>query len=153
LSAPRAEPIFDGDPGGRLAVEIGRAGWRAGVEETMRNGERGEGRIGFIITLALFLVGVFLAVKIVPVRVDGYQFREVLREEARFAAVNRNDKAVVARILDSAEAMNIPLEKGDLSIRRTKVEVIISATYEKPVDLKVGTYTYRFNTQQKAPLF
>jgi hypothetical protein len=119
----------------------------------MRNGERGEGRLGFIITLALFLVGVFLAVKIVPVRVDGYQFREVLREEARYAAVNHNDKVVIERILDSAESMNIPLDKDDLSIKRTKVEIIISASYEKPVDLKLGTYTYRFRTQQKAPLF
>ena len=84
------------------------------------------------------MVGVFLAIKIVPVRIDGYQFREVLREEARFAAVNRNDKAVVQRILDSAESMNIPLEKGDLNIRRTKVEVIISATYEKPVLIVEG---------------
>ena len=115
--------------------------------------ERGEGRTGFILTLAAFLVGVFLAVKIVPVRVDGYQFKEVLREEARQAAVHRNDSVVIERILATAESMNIPLERGDLAIRRTKVEVVISASYEKPVDLTLGTYTYRFHTEQKAPLF
>ena len=119
----------------------------------MRYGERGEGRVGFIITLALFLVGVFLAIKIVPVRVDGYQFRDVLRDEARYAAVHRNDEAVMARILDTAESMNIPLEKGNLKIRRSQVEIVISASYEKPVDLKFGTYTYRFSSEQKAPLF
>jgi hypothetical protein len=119
----------------------------------MRYRERGEGRVGFIITLVLFLAGVFLAIKIVPVRVDGYQFRDVLREEARYAAVHRNDKVVIERILDTAESMNIPLEKGNLNIRRSKVEVVISATYEKPVDLKFGTYTYRFSSEQKAPLF
>ena len=119
----------------------------------MRHAERGEGRLGFIVTLAAFLIGVFLAVKIVPARIDGYQFREVLREEARFAAVNRNDPAVLERIMDSAESMNIPLDKKNLSIKRTQVEVVISASYDKPIDLKVGTYTYRFRAQQKAPLF
>lgn len=115
--------------------------------------ERGKGRVGFIVTLVVFLAGVFVAVRIVPVRIDGYQFKEVLREEARYAAVHRNDEAVVQRILDSAESMDIPLEKKNLKIRRTRVEVIISASYEKPVDLKLGTYTYRFNNEQKAPLF
>jgi hypothetical protein len=119
----------------------------------MRNGQRGEGRTGFIITLAVFLIGLFLAVKIVPVRVDGYQFKEVLREEARYAAVHRNDEAVRDRILDTADAMNIPLQKENLKIRRTQVEVIISASYEKPVNLKVGTYTYKFREEQKAPIF
>jgi hypothetical protein len=119
----------------------------------MRNGERGEGRAGFLITLAIFLVVVFVAVKIVPVRIDGYQFQEVLRQEARQAAVHRNDKVVIQRILDAAEAMDIPLEKQNLNLRRTKVEVVISASYEKPVDLKVGTYTYRFRAEQKSPVF
>jgi len=119
----------------------------------MRNGERGEGRAGFLITLALFALGVFLAIKIVPPRVDGYQFREVLREEARYAAVHRNDEQVLQRILDSAEAMNIPLKKSDLTLKRTQIEIVISAKYEKPIDLKFTTYTYRFDEQGKAPIF
>ena len=45
--------------------------------------QAGNGRLGFIITLALFASGIFAAVKVVPVRIDAYQFREVLREEAR----------------------------------------------------------------------
>jgi hypothetical protein len=119
----------------------------------MTNRQSGEGRLGFIITLVVFLVGVFLAIKIVPVRIDGYQFREMLREEARYASIHRNDSVVVQRILDTAESLNIPLKKENLTIRRSKVEVVISVSYEKPVDLNVGTYTYRFHAEQKAPLF
>ena len=119
----------------------------------MLNGQRGEGRAGFLITLTLFLAGVFVAIKIVPVRVDGYQFREVLREEARYAAVHRNDAAVIKRIIDTAEAMDIPLERKNLKLRRTQVAITITADYEKPVDLKLGTYTYRFHTEQGAPIF
>ncbi len=119
----------------------------------MRNGESGEGRTGFIITLGLFLFGVFLAFKIVPARIDGYQFQEVLRKEARNAAVHRNDEQVAERIMDKAKAMNIPLKRSNLNITRSEAEVVITATYQKPIDLKVTTYTYKFKGRQAAPLF
>ena len=119
----------------------------------MRERQAGNGRAGFIITLALFAAGVFVLVKIVPVRVDGYQFREVLREEVRQAALYRNDAAIIERIMDAAEAMDIPLEKKNVTIRRSQVAVVLAASYEKPVDLKFTTYTYRFKNEQKAPLF
>ncbi len=119
----------------------------------MRNGETGEGRTGFVVTLALFLLGIFLAIQIVPVRIDGYQFQEVLREEARNVAVHRNDEQVAARIMDKAKAMDIPLQRSNLRISRTGAEVIITATYHKPIDLRFTTYTYKFKGRQTAPLF
>ena len=119
----------------------------------MRNGERGQGRAGFLVTLGLFLLGIFLAIKIVPARIDGYQFQEVLREEARNASVHRDDKKIAERIMDKAKAMDIPLERSNLKISRSEAEVVITATYQKPIDLKVTTYTYKFKGRQAAPLF
>lgn len=116
-------------------------------------GQRGEGRIGFLIALVLFCAGVFAAVKYVPVRINAYQFREALREEARYASVHNNDRAVAERILDKAIGLEVPLDPKNLKIRRTRSEVIISASYEQPIDFKVTTYTYRFNAEQRAPIF
>jgi hypothetical protein len=115
--------------------------------------QSGEGRLSFLIVLALFGAGVFVAVKIVPVRIDAYQFRETLRDEARYASVHPNDRDVRERILDKAQALDIPLQPDGLDISRTKTEVIIKASYEKPVDLKLTTFTYRFSAEQRAPLF
>ena len=119
----------------------------------MRNRERGQGRAGFLVTLVLFLLGVFLAFKIVPARIDGYQFQEVLRKEARNAAVHRNDEQVAERIMDKAKAMDIPLKRSNLSISRDRAELVITATYQKPIDLRFTTYTYKFKGRQAAPLF
>lgn len=119
----------------------------------MRNGERGQGRAGFLVTLGLFLLGIFLAIKIVPARIDGYQFQEVLREEARNVAVHRNDKQVAERIMDRAKAMDIPLDRSNLTISRSEAEVVITATYQKAIDLRFTTYTYKFKGRQSAPLF
>lgn len=40
-----------------------------------------------------------------------------------------------------------------MTIKRTRNEVIISARFEQPIDLKVTTYTYRFDAEQRAPVF
>lgn len=120
---------------------------------THRHSERGEGRLGFFIALALFGIAVFLAVKIVPVRIDAYNFRDTLREEARFASINRNDKEVKNRILAEAESLELPLESKNLSISRTRKEVVIKARYDQEIDLKFTTYTFRFRAEERAPLF
>jgi hypothetical protein len=118
-----------------------------------RRSESGEGRIGFVVTLALVAAGAFAAVRVVPVRVDAYNFRDTLREEARFAAIHRDDEEVQKRILEKAESLALPLDPKDLSIKRTQDEVIIRASYDQVVDLKLTTYTYRFRAEERAPLF
>ena len=115
--------------------------------------QRGEGKVGFFIALALFAAGVFLAVKIVPVRVSGYQFREMIREEARFANANRDTAALRKRIIEKANGLDLPLKNEDLTIHRTESKIVIKVAYQQPVDLKLATYTYRFEMEESAPLF
>jgi len=118
-----------------------------------REMQRGEGRVGLII--ALFVVGltIFLGVKVIPVRVSAYEFRDVLREEARYGAVRNDDASVAKRIISKAHELEIPLKASNLSVRRTTGEMIISAEYEQAIDLKFTTYVYRFTAQERAPLF
>ena len=53
--------------------------------------QAGEGRTAFIITLVVVGIIFFVGFKIVPARIDAYEFREALREEARYASVHQND--------------------------------------------------------------
>jgi hypothetical protein len=91
--------------------------------------------------------------KIIPVRIDAYEFRDFLREEARYAAVRYDDATVRNRILARAKEMEIPLNPKNLTLTRTTGEMIITAKYEQPIDLKVTTYVYQFDAKEKAPLF
>ena len=59
----------------------------------------------------------------------------------------------MTRILTRAKELEVPLRKEDLSVERTTKEMVITARYEQPIDLKVTTYTYRFDQTEKAPLF
>jgi hypothetical protein len=118
-----------------------------------RSDQRGEGRFSFFLTAAVFVVMVFAGVKYVPVRIDAYTFKDTLREEARYASIHRNDDAIKERILDEADVLEIPLDPDNLTIRRTRSQVIISAKYDVPIDFIVTTYVYKFRHEQKAPLF
>ena len=101
----------------------------------------------------MFGAAIFLSVKIIPVRVAAYEFRDILREEARFAAVRSADAQVAKRIMKRAQELELPLDKKDLEVGRTPNKVTISARYEVPIDLKVTTYIYKFDVTESAPLF
>jgi len=118
-----------------------------------RQCQSGQGRLGFIFALAVVCCGIFIAVKVVPVRVNAYEFRETLREEAKYASVHRNDTETLERIMEKADALRLPISAEQVDISRTKAEVIIKAKYEQPIDLKLTTYNYRFDVEMRAPLF
>jgi len=115
--------------------------------------QRGEGRLGLLVSLALLGIGIFVGVKIIPVRIAAYEFSDFLQQECRHAAVRAQDEQVVKRIVDKAIALDIPLKKKDLKVQRTASEMMITASYEQPIDLKVTVYTYRFHKRERAPLF
>jgi hypothetical protein len=118
-----------------------------------RSSERGDGRIGFLISLALLGAGVFVGVKIIPVRVNAYEFRDFIQEECRFAATRNHDEEIYKRIFDKAKDLRLPLDKKNLHMERTTHEMVISATYEQTIDLKFTKYVFKFDHEERAPLF
>ena len=109
--------------------------------------------MGFLISLALLGSGIFLGVKIIPVRVNAYEFRDFIQEECRFAATRADDKEIWTRIYEKAQELRLPLEKKNLRMERTAHEMVISAKYEQTIDLKVTKYVYKFDHEEHAPLF
>ena len=122
-------------------------------KEMRRHGERGEGRVGALIALAVVGIAIFLGVKIIPVRVAAYEFRDFCEQECRYAAVRKHDEQVRKRILEKAEELEIPLDPKRLKLERTRSEMIVTASYEQPIDLKVYTYVYRYEVNERAPLW
>lgn len=118
-----------------------------------RHGERGEGKVGLLIALAVLGTAIFLGVKIVPVRISAYEFKDFIREQCRSASLHRDDKVIADRILRKAHELEIPLDRKNLRVERTAGEMIIRARYEQPIDLKVTTYVFKFDESDKAPLF
>lgn len=120
---------------------------------TRRRSQRGEGRIGVLIAVVLVGVAIFVGMKIIPVRINSYEFLDFIREQARFGSAERDNAIIYERILKKAKDLDLPLEKKNLRVERTVSEMVISAKFVVPIDLKVTTYTYQFDHKERAPLF
>jgi hypothetical protein len=116
-----------------------------------KHSQRGEGKLGFIISLLIAGIFLFLCFKIVPVRIDAYEFKDILKTEARLGSVRNTNAQVSKRIMSVAKEMNIPLDVKNLKVSRNQREVSISAKYEQQIDLKLMVYTYKFNVTETAP--
>jgi hypothetical protein len=119
----------------------------------MRMNQRGEGRLGLLIAIVVVAAGVFLGFKIIPVRIAAYELRDFVEEQCRYAALHKDNAKVAKRIMDKADELEIPLERKALKLKRTTSEMIISASYEQPIDLKFRTYVFKYSIKQRAPLF
>ncbi len=106
-----------------------------------------------MISLVLLGVGIFVGVKIIPVRVNAYEFRDFIQEECRFAATRNHDEEIYKRILDKAKELRLPVEKKNVHMERTAHEMIIAARYQQSIDLKFTTYVFKFDHEEHAPLF
>ena len=119
----------------------------------MRNGERGEGRLGLLMAVAIVGIGAFLGVKIIPVRINAYEFRDFVEQQCRTAALTHDDKKIAKAIMQKAGDLELPLERKNLQLKRTTSEMIIKATFQMPIDLKVRTYNFQYAVDTRAPLF
>ncbi len=120
----------------------------------MRRNQRGEGKLGFIIALAVLIGGIYAGAQVIPVRITGYDFKDHIREEVRRAAAHGKMGKIRESILEKADELRIPIDKKKgLEIKKTKSELIVTAEYRVEVDLKVYTYVYNFKADERAPLF
>lgn len=106
-----------------------------------------------LVALIVVALMIFIGIKIIPVRVNAYEFRDVLRTECRYGAARNDDSEVKRRILAEAEALEVPIKKKDIRVKRVAGWMTVTAKYEYPIDLKFYTYVYRFDVEERAPLF
>src|SRR6266700_4183084 len=81
--------------------------------------ERGEGKLKTFISLAIVLLAIYSAVKIVPAYVSDYQLSDKMQEQARFAVVNRyTEDQIRANIFKVVQDLEIPAKpEAMLSLR------------------------------------
>jgi hypothetical protein len=116
-------------------------------------GERGDGRVGLILTIIVVSASVFAAVKIIPAKMRAYEFGDYIREEAQKAAWSKDEALLRKHILEKARSLELPVNDKNLKVEFAPGEIRVSADYQLTVDLKVTKYTMTFQPQERAPLF
>ena len=109
---------------------------REGRASANRRSERGEGKLKGIAIVAVILLAIYSAVKIVPAYVNEYQLSDKMQEQARFAVVNRyTEDQIRDNIFKVIQDLDIPAKRESIKVVSTNSVVKISLEYTVPVDL------------------
>jgi hypothetical protein len=115
--------------------------------------QEGKGRIGFLLSLFVFAGAIFVAAKLIPVKVRTYQFADYMRDEAQRTAWNKEEAVLRKHLLDKARMLDLPISDKNIDIKIGSGEIRVQARYEVPVDLLVQRFVWKFDQQERAPLF
>jgi hypothetical protein len=109
-------------------------------------GERGAGHLKAIVWTLILASLIYVAVKVIPILVNEYEFRDGLQTIAQFASVNRqpNDK-LRDSILKEAQKDDVPIQSEDIKVEGAGGNVRINIDYSVTVDLGVYKWTLNFN--------
>jgi len=106
--------------------------------QSCRRAQRGEGRLKALVYFTILIVGVFVAVKLVPLYVADYQLKDKMSEQARFAIVNRyTEDQIKDNIFRTIQDLDIPAKRDDVKVADTNHGIAISVNYTVPVDFLV----------------
>ena len=114
--------------------------------------EKGEGQLGCIVGLIVLALGVFIAWKMIPVKVKAAEVRQVVVDEAKSAGTH-NDKVIMGNILAKAREDNMPITEDNVKIRRGNNEITVELNYVVPIEFPGYTYQWHINNTATNPIF
>lgn len=114
--------------------------------------ERGEGQLGCLVGLVILALAVFVAWKMVPIKVKAAELRQVVVDEAKSAGTH-SDKVIMGNILSKAHENNLPVTEENVKISRGGGNITVEANYVVPVEFPGYTYQWRFNHTATNPIF
>ncbi|HET9994926.1 MAG TPA: DUF4845 domain-containing protein [Candidatus Acidoferrum sp.] len=101
-----------------------------------RRFERGAGKLKAIIYTAILVLGIYVAVKLVPPYMANYQLSDKMQEMARYSVVNRySEEQIRDNLLKVMQDLDIPAKREAIKVSASNQMVKISLEYTVPVDL------------------
>jgi hypothetical protein len=118
----------------------------------MSRRERGESQFGCLIGLILLGLAIFVAWKMIPLKVKAAELRQTVVDEAKSAGTH-NDGRIMAAILAKAREDNLPVTEQDVTISRGNGEITVNVKYTIPVVFPGYTYQWHLEHEAKNPIF
>jgi hypothetical protein len=114
--------------------------------------ELGEGQGGCIVGLIIFVALIFIAWKLIPVKVKAAELRQEVVDEAKSAGTHSDDRIRKA-ILAKAAELELPVTTEDVTIKRHANEIAVEVDYVVPVAFPGYTYNMKFSHSADNPIF
>jgi hypothetical protein len=98
--------------------------------------QRGEGKLKTVVFVALALLAIYLAFRLVPPYVSEYQLQDKMQEMARFGIVNHySEEQIRDNIFKVVQDLDVPAKREDIKVSVTQSLVKVSLEYTVPVDM------------------
>ena len=114
--------------------------------------QRGEGNLGCIFGLIVLALAIFVAFKMVPVKVKNAELKQTIVDEAKSAGTQNDDK-IRAAILYKAKEDNLPIKEDDVKINRTSNAITVDVAYTVPIEFPGFTYQWNIHHVVSNPIF
>lgn len=114
--------------------------------------EAGEGNFGCIVGLVILVIAVIIAYKIIPIKANMADLRQVCIDEGKSAG-QHSDEVIMKRILEKAQEVHLPVAEDNVTIARTSGTITIDVDYTVPVDFPGYTYQWHQHHHVENPIF
>ena len=114
--------------------------------------ERGEGNAGCLFGLIILAIALFVAYKMVPVKVKAADLRNTVTDEAKMAGAH-NDRVIMGQILSKAREQNLPVTEENVKISRSQSEITVDVEYDVPIDFPGKTWMWHQHIVAQNPIF
>jgi predicted membrane protein len=118
----------------------------------LRRSERGEGQLGCLVGLIFLAIAVFIAWKMIPVKVKAAELRQVVTDEAK-AAGTHNDNMIKGAIMAKVYDTKLPVKEDDVHITRSQGEITVDVEYDVPIDFPGFVYKWHQHHHANNPIF
>ena len=118
----------------------------------VRRGERGEGRLGCLVGLIFLAIAVFIAWKVIPIKVRAAELRQVVVDEAKAAGTHNNDQ-IKGAIMMKVHDTGLPVTEDDVKITRANSQITVDVEYDVPIDFLVTTHKWHEHHHAENPIF
>ncbi len=105
-----------------------------------RTNQKGEGRLGCVVGLLLLAAALFIAYKLIPVKIQAAEMREAVQDASRSAS-GKSQATVRKEVFLRARELKIPIEESDVVIERRADYIRVTVEYDR--DIKFPGYVWK----------
>lgn len=103
--------------------------------------QRGEVKLGLILSLVILVLAVVAAIKAIPVMFSVYELDDFAKRQAE-SADRLSDTAIAEQILARAQTLRLPLSRENLSVKRQGRHITVEYNYTVEINLPLYTHSW-----------
>lgn len=112
--------------------------------------ERGDSKIPLILMILFLAAVIFVLVKVIPPRVNAYEFKDFMESYSRNESWTRTEDQIKKDLLEKAKFLELPIRPEDIKIEKPGATITMHVKFDMPVDLKVYQLVLHYDFTQEA---